>query len=160
MLFRSEGLITELLDRSGIRKRVERIQPLFETPLSQRLDRLTPKQQETIHTITARAFQSGVLYRSVVATFLRKLDQEKLSQVVAWLKMPLTEKMIRFEQAPLISDQANAMEAFVRDLDRHPPSAERTALIRRLSQATHAEEELYQTSEAAVQGMGKIVSAS
>jgi hypothetical protein len=120
--------------------------------MAQRQTEIPPEVYAKLSVATSDAFRYETITTSVISSFNRHFDQEKLSKVLEWLRLPSTQQMTELERIAQ-SSGVDAVKAFAEELTQQPPSGARLALLQRLSDATQAPDLLQAMSMAIVGGM-------
>jgi len=87
----------------------------------------------------------------------RHLDQERARLLLAWLRSPLSQRIVALESASSSADRQNELAAFVNQLPSTPPSATRLALIHRLERAGEVTDSSATVAAAAVAALRRTV---
>jgi Domain of unknown function (DUF4124) len=82
----------------------------------------------------ANAFGPEMLTRRMHAELLRRIDPATSGPALAWLRSPLSQRIVALETASIAADRRPAV-AFVDALPSAPPPAARVALLHRVERA-------------------------
>ena len=82
----------------------------------------------------ASAFAPETLLRRMHAELLRRVDPAASGPALAWLRSPLSQRIVALETASIAADRRQAV-AFVDALPAAPPAAARVALLHRIERA-------------------------
>ncbi len=81
-----------------------------------------------------RAFGADTLVRRVHDALLRRMDRATAGPALAWLRSPLSQRIVALEAALMTTDRGQAI-AFIDALPSAPPAAARVALLHRIERA-------------------------
>jgi hypothetical protein len=92
-----------------------------------------------IDTLT-QIFSADPLRRNVHRALVRQLDPSLTGPLLAWLRTPLSQRIVALEQRSVSPDRREEQAAFVNLLPSTPPPPARLALIHRLERAADVTE--------------------
>jgi hypothetical protein len=90
--------------------------------------------------VVAQTFGAEPLRSSVQEALSRSLDPERTRALLAWLRAPLSQRIVALECALPTAERQTELIDFVNQLPSRPPSSTRLMLIHRLERATDATE--------------------
>lgn len=86
-------------------------------------------------TVVADTFSADGLRSVMHHTLARSLEAERARALLAWLRTPLSQRIVSFESAWPTPERQIELTSFVNDLTATPPSPARLALVHRLERA-------------------------
>ena len=133
-----EALIEQVITLSGLQEQVDQIPAQVQATLQQMQSGVDPQAYAAANRMLPQAYRRDALHQSVKTVFRRQFNQEKLSQVLAWLSSPLVRKITRLEGEAAKPEALQDMQAFAASLPSNPPSPRRSTLIEQLDETTDA----------------------
>lgn len=85
--------------------------------------------------IVARTFSAEILRSNMHESLAQHLAQERTSVLLAWLRSPLSQRIVALESAPPSADRERELADFINQLPSRPPTPARLSLIQRLERA-------------------------
>lgn len=136
-LRRMESVTTEVMRLSGLTVQVD----LLAVMILGEFDRLRsvglqPAAGAT--PVVAQTFGAEPLRSSVQEALSRSLDPERTRALLAWLRAPLSQRIVALECALPSAERQTELIDFVNQLPSRPPSPTRLMLIHRLERVTDA----------------------
>jgi len=155
-----QAVVQEVLQASGFSDQLKAIPLQVQQQVEQRRHQLSPERAARVSQALTEAYQPEALEEAVATRFLQEADVERLQGLLAWLRSPLARTMTQLETHALTPEATAEIAQFLASLQGHPPSAERLALIERLSDTVGAARASWQVSVAVAEGVVRAVGAA
>ena len=133
-LRRTENVTTEVMRLSGLDLQVDLVAMMIQGEF-ERWRSLGLRPAGGAANVVARTFSPATLRGNMQQSLARHLDQERTRLLLAWLRSPLSQRIVALESASSSPDRQNELAAFINQLPSTPPTAARLALIHRLERA-------------------------
>jgi hypothetical protein len=132
-LRRAESATTEVMRLSGLTLQVDLLAMMIQGEF-ERL-RSLGFQPAGAASLVAQTFSAETLRSNMHQALSRSLDPERTSMLLAWLRTPLSQRIVSVESALPTADRQTELIAFVNKLPATFPAPARLALIHRLEKA-------------------------
>ena len=133
---RTEGTAAEMMRLAGLGKQCDLLSAMIQANLGRRI---WGSGRATVDTST-QIFSADTLCRNVHRALVRQLDPSLTGPPLAWLRTPLSQRIVALEQRSVSPDRREEQTAFVNLLPSTPPTPARLALIHRLERAADVTE--------------------
>ena len=130
---RTESATEEVMRLAGLDAQTEILEGMAQVEF-ERLRWRFPRI-EAARPAVARALGSEALRRDLHRTLARHLDPQRTGLLLAWLRTPLSRRIVALESAPTSAARAEAAAGFVDQLPSTPPAPARLALVHRVDRA-------------------------
>ena len=131
---RTESVATEVMRLSGLDAQADLLAMTIRGELERRRRAgYTPAPGTA--TVVADIFSADGLRENMHQALARSLQADRARTLLAWLRTPLSQRIVSFESAWPTAERQVELTAFVNELTARPPSAARLALIHRLEHA-------------------------
>ena len=131
---RMDSVTTEVMRLSGLDFQAEFLGLMIQGEF-ERLRSLGFRPSGGAATIVAQTFSPDTLRSSMHRSLARSLDQERTSTLLAWLRTPLSQRIVSLESAAATADHQMQMISFTNQLPSTPQAPARLTLIHRLERA-------------------------
>lgn len=150
-------VVEEVLERSGITRQIAQIQGHLAAQGNQRLSQVDPKDQAAVTDVLRRAFHPEAIHAAVKETFVADFDQQRAAGALAWLRSPVSRRLVDLEVAASSPEAMQGMQEFAGRLQNSPPTEKRLALVQGLDDATEATALTLDLVTTAVRGIASAV---
>jgi hypothetical protein len=133
---RTEGSAAEMMRLAGLGQQCDLLSTMLQANLGRRI---RGSGRATVDTFT-QTFSADTLSRNVHRALARQLDPSLTGPLLAWLRTPLSQRIVALEQRAASPDRREEQTAFVNGLPSTPPTPARLALIHRLERAADVTE--------------------
>jgi len=133
-LGRMDSVTTEVMRLSGLAFQVELLAMMVRGEF-ERLRSLGFRSGGVAATIVAQTFSPDTLRSNMHRSLARSLDQERTSILLAWLRTPLSQRIVSLESASATAGHQMQLISFINQLPSTPPAPARLTLIHRLERA-------------------------
>jgi hypothetical protein len=133
---RSEDTAAEMMRLAGLGKQCDLLSAMIQANLGRQI---RGSRRATVDTFT-QIFSADTLCRNVHRALVRQLDPSLTGPPLAWLRTPLSQRIVALEQRSVSPDRREEQTAFVNLLPSTPPTPARLALIHRLERAADVTE--------------------
>ena len=131
---KSESVATEVMRLSGLDAQADLLAMTIRGELDRRRRAgYTPAPGTA--TVVADIFSADGLRENMRHALAKSLEPERARVLLAWLRTPLSQRIVSFESAWPTAERQVELTAFVNELTVSTPSANRLALIHRLERA-------------------------
>jgi len=155
-LRRTENVTTEVMRLSGLDYQVDLMAMVIQAEF-ERWRHLGFRPAGGAANVVARTFSPETLRGNMHQSLAQHLDQERTRLLLAWLRSPLSQRIVALESASPSADRENELAAFVNQLPSTPPTAARLALIHRLERAGEVTDSSATVAAAAVAALRRAV---
>jgi hypothetical protein len=138
-LRRMESVTTEVIRLSGLTVQVDLLAMMILGEFD-RLRSLGLQPAAGATPVVAETFGAEPMRRNMQEALSRLLDPERTRTLLAWLRAPLSQRIVAFECVLPTAERQTELIDFVNQLPSRPPSPTRLMLIHRLERATDATE--------------------
>ena len=133
-LGRVDSVTTEVMRLAGLAFQAEQLAMMVQGEF-ERLRSLGFRPGGGAATIVAQTFSPDTLRSNMQGSLARSLDQERTRILLAWLRTPLSQRIVALESASVTADHQVQMISFINQLPSTPPVPARLTLIHRLERA-------------------------
>ena len=133
-LGRKDSVTTEVMRLSGLAFQAELLAMMVQSEF-ERWRKLGFRPVGDVVTTVAQTFSPDTLQHNMHQSLARSLDHERTGSLLAWLRTPLSQRIVSLESASVTADQQKALISFTNQLPSTPPRPGRLALIHRLERA-------------------------
>jgi hypothetical protein len=138
-LRRMESVTTEVMRLSGLTVQIDLLAMMILGEFD-RLRSLGLQPAAGATPMVAQTFGAEPLRSSMQEALSRSLDPERTRALLAWLRAPLSQRIVALECVLPTAERQTELIDFVNQLPSRPPSPTRLMLIHRLERATDATE--------------------
>jgi hypothetical protein len=131
---RMDSVTTEVMRLAGLDLQVELLAMMVQGE-SERLRSLGFRPGGGAATLVAQTFSPDTLRSNMQQSLARSLDQERTRTLLAWLRTPLSQRIVALESASATADHQIQQMSFINQLPSKPPAPGRLTLIHRLERA-------------------------
>ena len=142
-----EATVNELMTLSGIEHTLQQIPKQVLAGFAQQGRKLPVEQHQALRRALVDAFDVPMMQRHVATELQTNLRPEVMAKTMEWLRSDLGRKMTALENAAGDPRSMQDLQAFMKRLEKTPPTQERLQLIRRLDMATNSTELLLDITE-------------
>lgn len=133
-LGRMDSVTTEVMRLSGLQVQVELLAMMVQGEF-ERWKGLGFRPARGAAAIVAQTFSAGQLLSNMQPSLARSLNHERTNLLLAWLRSPLSQRIVSLETATSTAERQGALVAFINQLPSTPPAPTRLTLIHRLERA-------------------------
>lgn len=133
-------LVDHVIATAGIDEHLQQLSALAAAEIESRREALDPGEYERLRNAMLPAYEPAKLRSTVVDTFMKQLDMEKLTKWSATLQEPLMKDMAELERKAGSDESFDQVITYMRELKQQPPPARRMDLVRQLDSSTGASE--------------------
>ncbi len=131
---RMDNVTTEVMRLSGLDFQAEFLGLMVQGEF-ERLRSLGFRPGGGATTIITQTFSPDTLRSNMHRSLARSLDQERIGTLLAWLRTPLSQRIVSLESAAATADHQMQMISFINQLPSTPRAPARLTLIHRLERA-------------------------
>jgi hypothetical protein len=131
---RIDSVTTEVMRLAGLDFQVDLLAMMVQGEF-ERLRSLGFRPGGGAATIVAQTFSPDTLRSNMQQSLARSLDQERTRILLAWLRTPLSQRIVALESGSATADHQVQMISFINRLPSTPPVPARLTLIHRLERA-------------------------
>ncbi len=135
-----ENLIRQVLELSGIERRIKEIPSYITAELLRNKDTLDPEVYAQAGKLIGSSYQPDDLYQALVNRLNNKADKEQFRLLLEKLRTPVLKKVFRAQEDARKPEAAQAKADFIAHLELYQPTQERVDLLQKLDLATAASE--------------------
>jgi len=129
-----ESVTAEVMRLSGLAFQVELLAMMVQGEF-ERWKSLGFRPVGGVATIVAKTFSADTLLSKMHPSLARSLNHERTNVLLAWLRSPLSQRIVSLETASSTDERQKELVAFINKLPSTPPAPTRLALIHRLARA-------------------------
>jgi hypothetical protein len=130
---RMESVTDEVMRLSGLDAQIEILAGMVQAEIEQL--RRRSGQVEAARDTLARTFGPELLRRNMHHSLAGQLDKERAGLVLAWLRTPLSQRIVGLENASSSASNQAEQVAFINRLPSTPPAPARLGLVHRVDRA-------------------------
>jgi hypothetical protein len=151
----SDSAADEVMRLSGMDVQMELLSLMMQTEFERWRSRLP--QIEAAREAVARRLSGDALRAGARRALVQSLDAEHTGLLLAWLRSPLSERMVAMENAASSTERLAEHVHFINQLPESPPSSRRLALLHRLERAEETTPTTLAVIDAAMDGLREAV---
>lgn len=151
------SLIEEALALAGVREALRELGPDASARAQAQGSHLPPNVQEALDRSIARHTRPEALHALMVEAFQRDFDYARMEAALAWLRSPLSRRMVSLEVSANTPAAQGELQRFAGSLGAQPPGGERLSLVQRLDRASRGTETALAIVSAMTRGLAGAV---
>lgn len=128
------ALVEEVIELYGINQFAEQVPATFAAQLQQRKAGTPAEVYQMLEEVFAEAYGSEAIRESMVASFLRQAERDRLERIRDWLQSPLGRRIQALEAEAGRPEAVQKMMQYAANFQSNPPTNERGMLIVRLDE--------------------------
>src|SRR5262249_59493441 len=135
---RVSSIAQEVIHLAGMDAQVQVLAAIGQSEIDQLSWRL--RWSGPVRTRLAKTFDPETLRQGMSRSLTRRLDPVRTAVLLAWLRSPLSKRIVALESASTTTARAADMTQFINQLPSSPVRPSRLALMHRISRASQAAE--------------------